>query len=173
MSMQGRSKPRETKTTKVKKKMPGYGLFAALVLATGISIATYLNFSSEPATALSDIVVYKSPTCGCCKKWVDHLRSNGFSVDVRERNNMQPIKQEEGIQPQHQSCHTAKIDGYFIEGHVPANDIKRLISEKPSIAGLAVPGMPMGSPGMEGHRKDSYSVLAVDAKNSTTVFAQY
>ncbi|KHF25104.1 metal-binding protein [Solemya velum gill symbiont] len=138
----------------------------------GGAAALLVNVSTQPVEA-AEVIVYKSPTCGCCNEWVDHLRSNGFTVSTRDRSNMQPIKQEFGVQAGLQSCHTATVDGYFIEGHVPAKDIKRLLSEKPEISGLTVPGMPMGSPGMEGHRKDSYAVLEVDPDNNTSVYAQY
>lgn len=119
------------------------------------------------------ITVYKSPTCGCCNKWVKHLQQNGFKVITHNRTDMPKVKSEVGVKPPYQSCHTALIDGYFIEGHVPAKDIKRLLKEKPNAAGLTVPGMPMGSPGMEGHRKDPYSVLILQKDGSQGVYSQY
>lgn len=130
------------------------------------------NFSSQTVNA-EEIMVYKSPTCSCCKKWVTHLENQGFEVKTKNINNLQPIKNKHGVQQKFQSCHTAKIGKYFIEGHVPAKDIKKLLKEQPDIKGLAVPGMPMGSPGMEGHRKDHYNVLAIDQNNSTTVYSSY
>ena len=120
--------------------------------------------------ALPTITVYKSPTCGCCSKWVKHLESNGFTVDAKNTNNLSSIKQQLGIQPQVQSCHTAKIGNYVVEGHVPASDIIKMLADKPDIHGLAVPGMPMGSPGMEGSRKDNYNVLAITNGNNLTVY---
>ncbi len=148
-------------------------LMLAVFAGLTVGIAAFLvNVSSQPVEA-SEVVVYKSPTCGCCNQWVSHLRSNGFTVSIRDRSNMQPIKQEFGVQPELQSCHTAVVDGYFIEGHVPANEIKRLLSEKTAISGLTVPGMPMGSPGMEGQRKDNYAVLTIAPDNSISVYAQY
>lgn len=119
------------------------------------------------------ITVYKSPTCGCCNKWIKHLQQNGFEVEAHNSKDMPKIKREMGVPPQYQSCHTAVINGYYIEGHVPAKDIKQLLAEKPNAAGLAVPGMPMGSPGMEGHRKDPYSVLIIQKDNSQGVYNQY
>lgn len=121
-------------------------------------------------TTLPNITVYKSPTCGCCGKWVKHLQSNGFVVDAKNSNDLESIKREFGIVPQLQSCHTAKIGDYVVEGHVPASDIKKMLAEKPDIDGLVVPGMPMGSPGMEGAKKDDYDVLAIKAGTSPTVY---
>ena len=121
-------------------------------------------------TALPTITVYKSPSCGCCSKWVEHLESNGFVVEAKNSNNLDSIKRELGIEPQFQSCHTATIANYVVEGHVPAADIKKMLAEKPDINGLAVPGMPMGSPGMEGPRKDNYNVLAIKDGASPTVY---
>jgi hypothetical protein len=108
----------------------------------------------------ADMVVYKSPSCGCCGAWVDHIRDNGITVDVVERDDLSSIKAQMGVPERMESCHTARIDGYTIEGHVPATDIKRLLSERPDARGLSVPGMPIGSPGMEmGDEKDPYAVV--------------
>lgn len=174
MSLHGRTNSvRENDSTPGKRKSSRKALFFTLFVGIAAGVAALLyNVPGKQAVA-SEVVVYKSPTCGCCNEWVSHLRSNGFTVSTRDRPNMQPIKQEFGVQPGLQSCHTAVVDGYFIEGHVPANDIKRLLSEKPAISGLSVPGMPMGSPGMEGHRNDNYAVLAVESDSSTSVYAQY
>jgi len=117
--------------------------------------------------------VYKSPTCGCCTKWVKHLEQNGFIVQALNSRDMSAVKRQMGITRDIQSCHTGEIDGYFIEGHVPASDIKRLLKEKPKAAGLTVPGMPMGSPGMEGHRKDAYSVLLISEDGEQQVFSKH
>ncbi len=122
---------------------------------------------------LQKITVYKSPTCGCCTKWVKHLEQNGFIVEAFNSRDMSAVKRQMGITRDIQSCHTGEIDGYFIEGHVPADDIKRLLKEKPEAAGLTVPGMPMGSPGMEGHRKDAYSVLLVSKDGKQEVFSKH
>ena len=143
--------------------------------AFGLAVATFLSMGAiaamQQATHAAEIVVYKSPTCGCCKEWVKHLKKNGYEVEVHNKNNVAPIKRELGVPRQLQSCHTAKIDGYVIEGHVPADLITKLRSEKPQISGLAVPGMPMGSPGMEGPRKDAYDIIAFDKGGKTSVFA--
>lgn len=137
-------------------------------------VSLYLVFSltNQPAMA-EDIIVYKSPTCGCCKKWVKHLEKEGLTVTTKDMRNMNPVKNMFGVERQFQSCHTARVGNYFIEGHVSASDIKRLLKEKPDIKGLSVPGMPMGSPGMEGHRKDNYNVIAIDKNNNTTVYSSH
>lgn len=117
------------------------------------------------------VTVYKSPTCGCCAEWVDHLRENGFAVVVHDQNDLSMVKAANGITPQLESCHTGVVDGYVVEGHVPADLIAKLLTERPDIAGLAVPGMPGGSPGMESAPKEAYQVLAIAKDGRTTVFA--
>ena len=105
------------------------------------------------------IKVWKDPNCGCCSKWVEHLRSNGFTAEIIETDDIIPIKKRHGIFRELASCHTALIGGYVIEGHVPATAIKKLLSEHPDADGLAVPGMPVGSPGMEGSTPEPYDVI--------------
>lgn len=151
-------------------------LFSSAILVLVASIYIGFNLSAKIAvadTVKEEILVYKSPTCGCCKKWVKHLEQEGFKVTTKDYRNMNPIKNMMGVQPKVQSCHTAKIGKYFIEGHVSASDIKKLLNEKPDIKGLAVPGMPMGSPGMEGHRKDKYDVIAIDNNNKASVYSKH
>ena len=109
----------------------------------------FLLINSSPAMA-KEVVVYKNPSCGCCSKWADYMRAAGFSVEVYAVNNMGDIKEKYGTPWKMESCHTALIDGYVIEGHVPLREINRLLTERPKAMGLAVPGMPAGSPGMEG-----------------------
>ena len=124
--------------------------------------------------AQPSVEVFKSPTCGCCSKWVTHLEEQGFSVSAEDTGDMQTIKAGAGVPPHTASCHTAFVGGYFIEGHVPAADIRRLLEEKPDARGLTVPGMPIGSPGMEiGDRRDRYQVLLVDDDGGTSVFSEY
>jgi hypothetical protein len=127
----------------------------------------------SPLSIAADILVYKSPTCGCCNDWVEHLESNGFSVQTHDRRDMQLVKRTLDVPERLQSCHTAVIGDYVVEGHVPANDIVRLLREKPPVKGISVPGMPMGSPGMEGPRKDNYDVLIYDEKGKTKVYSSY
>ena len=106
------------------------------------------------------VTVYKSPTCGCCGKWVEHLRQAGLQVEVRETGNLDAVKQRLGVSRKLGSCHTATVGGYIIEGHVPAAQVQRLLREKPPVAGIAVPGMPVGSPGMEGPGGKPYQVVS-------------
>jgi len=147
-----------------------YFLPTVMIFVIGFYIG--FDFLSKAAKA-EEIMVYKSSTCGCCKKWVKHLRKEGFNVKTKDYRDMKPIKQTFGVKPQFQSCHTAKVGKYFIEGHVSASDIKKLLKEKPDIKGLTAPGMPIGSPGMEGHRKDKYNVLAIDKNDNATVYTRH
>ena len=127
-----------------------------------------------PETSASVISVYKTPTCGCCKKWVDHLRENGFTVETHDQPSLTALKQEQGVPKGAEACHTALVDGYVIEGHVPAQDVARLLEERPAaVRGLVVPGMPLGSPGMEADRTEPYSVLAFDDTGRVSTFARY
>lgn len=142
------------------------------IMAGVLALVAALIITLNPIKA-ADIIVYKSPSCGCCKDWIKHLEKNGFTVKVHDMEYIAPIKTQLGIPNQLQSCHTAKVGDYFVEGHVPAKDIKRLIQEKPDLAGLTVPGMPMGSPGMEGPRKMPYNVLGLKDDGSTKVYASY
>jgi len=116
--------------------------------------------SPKAASASDAVVVYKTPRCGCCVDWVAHLRANGFSVTVEEMQDLSPIKARFGVPADLESCHTAIVDGYVVEGHVPASDVRRLLAEKPAARGIAVPGMPVGSPGMErGDEREPYQVI--------------
>ncbi|MFQ5569114.1 MAG: DUF411 domain-containing protein [Rhodothermales bacterium] len=117
------------------------------------------------------VVVYKSPTCGCCGKWVDHMREAGFEVEVHDLDNLSTVKATHGVLPKVASCHTALVGGYVVEGHVPATYVKKLLEERPAVTGIAVPGMPMGSPGMEGPTSVDYDVLTFDKTGKTAVFA--
>jgi hypothetical protein len=135
-------------------------------LALGVTFAAGAALGAE-------ITVYKSASCGCCNAWIAHLERNGFEVKARNVVDVTPYKVRLGVTPELGSCHTAQIGGYTIEGHVPAADIKRLLKERPKVAGLAVPGMPEGSPGMEGPRPQRYEVLSFDARGETRVFARH
>lgn len=127
---------------------------------------------ADPAAPVVD--VYKSPTCGCCSKWIDHLKANGFTVRSHDTADVAQHKARLGIAPAYESCHTAQVGGYVIEGHVPARDIRRLLKEKPQARGLAVPGMPIGSPGMEqGNQKDRYEVILLDERGAPRVYSRY
>ena len=109
--------------------------------------------------AEADITVHKDPNCGCCSGWVDHLRAAGFSVDVQETADLVRVRQRYGVPPELTACHTAIVGGYVIEGHVPALAIRRLLAQRPDVKGIAVPGMPIGSPGMEGGTPQPYAVI--------------
>ena len=120
------------------------------------------------------IDVYKDPTCGCCVNWVAHLRKNGFVVHSEDVADINGIKTKYNVPAALRSCHTGVVNGYVIEGHVPAADVKRLLTTRPAdIVGLAVPGMPVGSPGMEGSRPQAYQVLAFDKGGRSSIFATY
>ena len=129
---------------------------------------------SGEAAARPVVHVWKSPTCGCCAAWVDHLREAGFTVEVEEVQNVDQIKRERGIPRAAASCHTALVDGYLVEGHVPAETIDRMLAERPEIAGIAVPGMPVGSPGMEvpGMEAQPYQVVAFTGAGELSVYEQ-
>ena len=125
------------------------------------------------AGALPTVEVYKSPTCGCCGKWVDHMKANGFKVVTHEMNDVTPHKQRLGVPVGMGSCHTAEVGGYLVEGHVPAEDVKRLLAEKPQAKGLVSPGMPQSAPGMDLPGKVPYEVLLVRADGSTATYARH
>lgn len=126
------------------------------------------------AATASPVLVYKTPTCGCCSLWVDHLRASGFDVETRDLPSLTAVKDSLGVPMQLGSCHTAVVDGYVVEGHVPAAEIARMLQERPDVRGIAVPGMPLGSPGMEvpGRPADTYDVLSF-GDNGTATYANY
>lgn len=131
-------------------------------------------FSSSVHAAAPNMTVYKTRTCGCCGKWVEHMRASGFAVDVKDVPSTAESRKKYGVPDRLASCHTAVVNGYFVEGHVPADDVKRLLKTKPKAAGIAVPGMPIGSPGMEqGGRRDPYSVILLKADGSASVFQKH
>lgn len=136
-------------------------------------LASTLGIPALAIAATPVIDVYKSASCGCCGEWVKHLKANGFKVHTHNVANPSDYREKGGIPNELGSCHTGMVRGYAIEGHVPASDIKRLLAEKPKAKGLAVPGMPLGSPGMEGPRKDPYDVLLVQANKRTSVYKHY
>jgi hypothetical protein len=139
----------------------------------GIALGFPLLVTNVLSGAGPKVDVVKTPTCGCCSKWVDHLKANGFTVTVRDVPSTAEYRRLNGVPDSLGSCHTATVSGYVIEGHVPAADIHRLLKEKPKATGLAVPGMPMGSPGMEGPRKDAYSTLLFHSNGRTSVFQRH
>ncbi len=143
-------------------------------IATGLMLSLLLvaaGARAEPAGELPLLRVWKSPTCGCCGKWVEHMQAAGFRVQVTDIDNLDPIKTANGVPLKLASCHTARLGGYVVEGHVPASDVKRLLKDKPDILGLTAPGMPAGSPGMDVPGSPPYEVLALDKDGKTTVYA--
>ncbi len=120
----------------------------------------------------TEIEIYKSPYCGCCSQWVKHLEANGFKTTVRNVADMERVKAANGVPPQLHSCHTALVEGYVVEGHVPADVIRRLLAERPNAAGIAVPGMPSSAPGMDQPTGEPYSVVIFDKKGRARVYAR-
>ena len=150
----------------------------AALRAQGTPQGTPQRASQGRATtaSLPPLTVYKSATCGCCRAWVDHMRGAGFTVRTVDTEDLGRVKGELGVPGTLQSCHTAVIGAYLVEGHVPAADVKQLLAQKPAVRGLAVPGMPIGSPGMEqGDPRDydRYEVMAFTAQGRTSVFARH
>ncbi len=139
--------------------------------ATGLALAVPALAAAQPL-----VQVFKDPNCGCCGAWVDHMRQAGFEVQVENLENdaLQALKARLGISPRHASCHTAQIAGYVIEGHVPALEVRRLLQDRPQGIGLTVPGMPVGSPGMEmGSQQDPYNVVLMKTDGQEEVFQAY
>lgn len=143
-------------------------------LITRAVLAASLGLPLAAMAAKPVVEVYKSEYCGCCKSWIKHLEANGFTVKAENVKDTSDYREKFGMPAKYGSCHTAKVNGYVLEGHVPAPEIKRLLEKKPKAVGLAVPGMPMGSPGMEGDRKDAFDVVLVKPNGAGhTVFKHY
>ena len=150
----------------------------AATMSAPAQAATVADASAAHDTAPAAahrMVVYKSPSCGCCGAWVEHMRAEGFIVETRDLDNVNPIKERLGVPYGKGSCHTAEVEGYVIEGHVPADDVRRLLAERPDAKGLALPGMPAGSPGMEtpDGRSEPYTVELIRRDGTTTAFAAH
>jgi hypothetical protein len=138
-----------------------------------IAVVTSANISGVVAQAPPAVAVYKSATCGCCAKWVEHLRANGFAPTATNVDDLTAVKTRYHVPAAVQSCHTALVGGYVIEGHVPAEDIRRLLKERPAVAGLAVAGMPAGSPGMDAPNAPPFDVVSFDKEGKTRVYATH
>lgn len=146
-------------------------LLAAFAVGACIAVAI-IAFRQSSGQDMPSITVYKSPTCGCCAAWVDHLEENGFKVRSVDTNETAKMKVRYGVPGDLRSCHTGVVDGYVVEGHVPAEEIKTMLAEKPDVTGIAVPGMPIGSPGMEdGDRTEPYDIIAFGKNGKRSVFA--
>ena len=145
-----------------------------VTLAFGLALVTAAVINGQRPAA-TQMEVYKSPTCGCCAKWVEHVRQAGFSVRVTELDDaaLDQVKAKHGVPRTAQSCHTALVGGYVIEGHVPASEVQRVIKEKPAVSGIAVGGMPLGSPGMEvpGRAPQTYNVVTFDKQGAVKVYS--
>lgn len=143
-------------------------LLLSVVLAAGLS-----GFMFAGSAEAAQFTVYKSPWCGCCSNWVDQLKAKGHDVVTKDVENLDAIKKLAGVPGDLQACHTASVEGYVVEGHVPVKEIDRLLSERPTARGIAVPGMPGGSLGMEGADPESYNVMLFKADGTTSVYAKY
>lgn len=163
-------------TQKLAETMKNYARIAAAVAVLAL-VAGFIVFrGGAPETTTPDplpaVTVYKSPTCGCCTKWVEHLQASGFEVKMVDMPNVAPMKEQLGLPRDLGSCHTAVVDGYVVEGHVPADVVKKMLAERPKAVGIAVPGMPIGSPGMEqGDRKDPYDIVLFTRDGTRSVYA--
>ncbi|MBA2683074.1 MAG: DUF411 domain-containing protein [Gemmatimonadaceae bacterium] len=152
-----------------RKFLAGALVGAGTLIARRASAAVPLRSES----ARPPVTVYKDPSCGCCRDWVTHMEKSGFTVTAHDDRDMDALKDHYGVPSGVRSCHTALVGSYVIEGHVPAADVDRLLKEQPKVAGLAVPGMVMGSPGMEGGMSKPYAVVAFQKTGSTTTFASH
>lgn len=150
-------------------------VFALTAVIVAIIVAWHwLDFASAVSTpAVADVIVYKDPNCGCCNKWVEHLREHGFNVTAQNDSRVDKIKAARGVPPELGACHTAIVQGYVVEGHVPADTINRLLRERPAIKGIAVAGMPAGWPGMEGPYYESYNVMSFDANGKAEIYKRH
>jgi hypothetical protein len=149
-------------------------LFLAALVVLPLSASSIGAQQTRPApSALPHMVVHKDPNCGCCSMWIQHMEKAGFSVTVSPDINLPAVRKKHGVPGPLQSCHTALVGGYVVEGHIPADDVKRLLRERPKVVGIAAPGMPIGSPGMEqGSTRQPYDVIAFDAAGKTSVFSK-
>jgi len=145
----------------------------AVMVAAGVSFGVAAQ--QKTAAAAQKVTVYKTSSCGCCRLWVDHMKASGFDVQAMDvsAEQVRAVSKAAGLKDDDVSCHTAKVGNYIVEGHVPADDIKRMLKEKPAIAGIAAPGMPQGSPGMEQGSKEPYDVVAFTKDGKTTVYAKH
>lgn len=167
----------------LRSKVLAFSLAASSFAIAGCTVAQNSDMSatSSPeevaiaqATLASEITVFRSPTCGCCGQWIEHARAAGFQVKDEVTEDMEAIKQQYGVPQSLTSCHTTVVGDYVVEGHVPAEDVQKLLIEKPDVAGIAVPGMPIGSPGMEsGDYTEPYTVFSFTDSGETDAFAEH
>ena len=152
-----------------------YGIALLLLLAAGLLPTIEAAPANPPApNAPVEMIVYRSPTCTCCGRWLEHMKQNGFVIQDIQTEDMDAIKRQRGVPSELKSCHTALVGGYVVEGHVPAEDVRTLLDKKPAVVGISVPGMIVGTPGMEmGGRKDPYAVVQFDRSGKVTIFHDY
>jgi hypothetical protein len=145
---------------------------AILVPIAALAFVATAWLSAQTPAAKPQMTVYKSSTCGCCSNWVAHMKANGFDVKAIDVDDIDKVKQEHGVPAAAASCHTALVNGYIVEGHVPADAVVKMLRDKPAIAGIAVPGMPMGAPGMEmpNGQKEPYTIVSFDRSGKTAVY---
>jgi len=143
-----------------------------LIGMASVLILSSASVGQQPKPKPIPMSVYKSPACGCCSLWIDYMRKNGFDAKVQDVDNIGALKLKLGVREEFSSCHTTEVGGYIVEGHVPVEVVQRMLNERPKIAGIAAPGMPAGSPGMEvpGGRKEPYNILAFTSDGKTTVY---
>ncbi len=160
----------------IKNKNILFGIIAAVVLAAGIWLYGDFDSSSGDVTensSVTEVTMYKNPGCQCCTYWAQHMQENGFAVTEEPTNELNSIKIDQDVPYSIQACHTAVIGDYVVEGHVPAEDVQRMLEERPDIIGIGVGGMPIGSPGMEGPNPEPYDVYAFDGDGNRTVWARH
>jgi hypothetical protein len=144
----------------------------AVAVVVSLGAASRGQWSPAPSDEVSVITVYKSASCGCCKKWVEYLQANGYQVKTVDIDDLSEIKAASGVPRSVQTCHTAVVEGYVVEGHVPVDALRKLLHDRPKVAGIGVPGMPVGSPGMDGSPAQSYDVISWDKTGKTSVYAK-
>lgn len=149
----------------------GHRSLLTLAIAVGLAWAGAV-WTAAQSTAKPQMTVYKSVTCGCCKNWVEHMKANGFDVKSIDVDDIDKVKLDNGVPASAESCHTGLVNGYIVEGHVPADAVMKMLKEKPAIAGIAVPGMPIGAPGMEmpNGQKEPYTIVAFDKAGKTSLY---
>lgn len=143
------------------------------LVTLSIFVSGNFYFFKPNTTQENEVVVYQSRTCGCCKKWVAHLEENGFKVRSELVEDVMAVKTKMNLPMKLASCHTAVVNGYIVEGHVPASAVTKLLADRPDIKGISVPGMPMGSPGMEGSYKENYNVIGFEENGREKIFMQF
>ena len=152
-------------------RMNGRRTLLTLALAIGCVWSGSVWVAAQSG-AKPQMIVYKSATCGCCSKWVEHMQANGFAVKAVDVEDIDKVKRDNGVPQSAASCHTGIVNGYVVEGHVPADAVLKMLKDKPAISGIAVPGMPMGSPGMEvpGGQKEAFDIVSFDKSGKTAVY---